>query len=174
MFLRHYALVAASASVIAVFASGDSCLAAAELDEGKHEIRAEVHGDRATVVVQIVDGRDCIDSASLKWGVERACPRHRVASLSVTYRNEDGWVAASAYSDITALRTVHLGPTAGGFAVTLRGGDAATGYTAVLRFSTENKKRRPVLISRKAWSGENPENRIDLFEYRTEPVDADY
>jgi hypothetical protein len=169
-FLRVLGLV-----VTTVLAAPSFPCAADELEDGRHEVTSSIKGEPVVVVVQIVGGRGCVDPASMKWGgVEGTCPTHRVGSIAVTFAAHDAIIAASAYSDITSLRKVEVDPAPAGFEVTLRGGDAGTGYTAVLSFSLESSRRIPVLVSRRASSSENPDRSRDRFEYQFESIDADY
>ena len=80
----------------------------------------------------------------------------------------------SRHTATSQLGKAEITSSPGGFDLVIRGGDAATGYTATLRFSTSNRKKAPVLISRMVRSSENPDERNDHFEYRFVSPDADY
>jgi hypothetical protein len=142
--------------------------------EGEQRVELIIGGKQVAVVIQIGGDKDCKNPESVRWGVEGVCPDHRVSTLSVRYGGRAAFIPLSAYSDLTALRRTEVTPSPDGFDLVLRGGDAATSYSAILRFSTANKRKTPVLTSRTVRSSSNPDERNDHFEYHFASVDADY
>jgi hypothetical protein len=170
--LRSHCLlltVAASTCVIAFVQP----LPAAKL-MSRQRIDTTIEGQKVVVTLDVRQASQCPDAQSLWWGVENKCPQETVGSIKVLHGQQSAVIPISSYSDLSSVSKIELTPLVSGFALTIRGGDAATGYVAVLEFSVANKKGIPVLRSRSVTSSPNPKERYERFEYHFPDPDADY
>lgn len=143
--------------------------------EGAQQAVLMIAGKEAKVSAEIATTPKCADPESLRWGTSVGeCPVNFVSRLSVLYGIEAAVIPVSAYSDLTSIRRLRIEAGNNGFKVVILGGDAATGYTSSLLFSTANSKQQPVLASRVVSHSENPLERNETFDYRFVSVDARY
>ncbi len=86
------------------------------------------------------------------WGAEKRCPKTAVLSVSLTVNEELVFIRSSAFSDLGSPKKLLLTENKGKYCLTIRGGDAAGSYVAILQFSQAG------LEYRKVASGEFPDD----------------
>jgi hypothetical protein len=89
------------------------------------------------VLVTFLPGtQPCKAASSWGWGAENTCPQSVIGALEIKVRGKAVYVPLSAFADLGNPRTVRIEPREGKdrFAVILKGGDAATSYSAILVF----------------------------------------
>jgi hypothetical protein len=81
---------------------------------------------------------------ALWWGAESTTPKTIVSMIDVQVGRKKLQIPLSAYSDLSNPSEVSVASTNQGFNVTIRGGDAAASYKAVLGFENGLIRRRKV------------------------------
>jgi hypothetical protein len=114
------------------------------LSDGWHERKALGFGHNEIVVRaeigQVTVGR----CAGWRWGAENECPRSALVALTVSIGREQIFVPWNAYADLGTPVRIDLKPGSSSLDLVVKGGDAATAYTATLKFSPTRLKRRKV------------------------------
>lgn len=89
---------------------------------------------------------NCVAPESWRWGAEGACPSYSSESLTVIVGVQQIYIPLSAFIDLGDPRSIQLEPRKkkGRFAITIRGGDAATSYTATLELDKNQVLERVV------------------------------
>lgn len=122
------------------------------LQPGVNELQtAAGAGKRITVRIDVASPMQ-EHCASWRWGAEALCPKLAIAALQVSIDNESLFIPRSAFIDLGSPNLVTVEVRKSGFDVIVRGGDAATSYTATLRF------RNSEIESRRVESGEFPDS----------------
>jgi hypothetical protein len=81
---------------------------------------------------------------SWHWGTEFKKPKATISKMSVKYDGVKVFVPFSAFSDLANSREATISVSGKEYAVEIKGGDAATSYTAVIQFDGLNTKSRKV------------------------------
>ncbi|GIV03368.1 MAG: hypothetical protein KatS3mg015_2198 [Fimbriimonadales bacterium] len=89
--------------------------------------------------------------AGLWFGGSESTPAEVVQRIEIWYDGEPVVILRGAYSDLAAVNDASIRLLADGAELTIRGGDAADGYRAYLRF------RNDQLVFRRVENGEFPE-----------------
>jgi len=109
------------------------------------------------VSVSLENGRtteDCPNARSWRWGSEQACPAQRISAIEVGYRKHSVFIPYSAFADLgnpTSL-VIERGSASNTYSIKIVGGDAATSYSATLKFKAE------LLLEKIVRHGEFPES----------------
>jgi hypothetical protein len=141
-----------------------SAAPAAELT-GTVQTHGTVDGKEVIVVAMLKKAARCEDAESIRWGVEGRCPTRTLSSLRVSWGGVPALLPVSAYADLTALTGIQISPLGSGFAVTVLGGDAGTGYRAVLEFSRVAELPNPFITLRTVRTNEAPDDSWQRTEY---------
>jgi len=112
--------------------------------------------------VKVLKDAPCIfDVSAYGWGVENACPSEIVSSVIVEQGALRQIVPLSAFADLAMPRSIKLsGVSPKSFTLAIVGGEAATSYTAFLKFNGI------ALVTRKVESGEFPKDSNETSTYR--------
>lgn len=104
----------------------------------------------------------CQNEKSWRWGAEQSCPNRKIASVKLSFRGQAVFVPYSAFADLGNPTTIGLQRNGKSlrYAITVRGGDAATSYECVLRF------KGGVLQERHVKSAEFPDDSWEKTTYR--------
>jgi hypothetical protein len=131
---------------------GFAVIAAA--DNGSVYRRRQVDGQRIEVGATTKNLPTCDDPESWGWGADGECPHDAIVQLRILRDGQRVLVPRSAYADLAGLRLeeINIVPETGGFVVLIKGGDAATSYTAELHFTVS--KAGVALSRRVVRSGE--------------------
>lgn len=118
---------------------------------GKNVLTMMAGSKKITVTVDVGApyGAEC---ESWGWGAEKRCPQTAIRSISLTVNGEPVFIRSSSFSDLGSPKKLSLTEDKNKYYLTVRGGDAAGSYAAVLRFS------RTGLEYRKVVSGEFPDD----------------
>jgi hypothetical protein len=132
------------AFALLAFVASVSCKANAVLQEGVTEFRATASLTGRHIFVRAGIATPSQEGCgNWRWGAEAECPGLAFASLQVRVGDVPIFVPRSAFADLGAPRSVSVNTHRRGFNIVVIGGDAATSYTAKLRFSyLEIKSRR--------------------------------
>jgi hypothetical protein len=105
---------------------------------------------------------DCPSAASWWWGIERACPSTRIASLEVQFKGAVIFIPYSVFSDLGNPTSIDIEQDKKGeaYLLKIKGGDAADSYTAIIKF------RSQVLLERAVRSGEFPADAWEKTTYK--------
>lgn len=115
-----------------------------------HHVEERV-GDHIVTVDALVLARPaCHNPDSWHWGSDEECPTNILGSLSVTWAGKKLFVPISAFGDLALVRaeTIAIEPQSGGFTLSIRGGDAALSWFAVLEFGGEVEREQPYIVRR--------------------------
>lgn len=122
-----------------------TALAADErLPSGLHETRAHGFGRLEVIVRAEVGPLKDMRCAGWRWGAENECPSSALLGLTVAVEGKQIFVPRSAFADLGWPTKVVLRTSTSSLDVVIKGGDAATAYTATLKFSRTELKRRRV------------------------------
>lgn len=136
---------------------------------GTQRVKKHVGGYPVVVVARIREGATCDNPEGWIWGVDQECPHRVLAQLRVAWGKHTVMVPASAYMDLTAVRSILVVAAAHGFAIELVGGDAATSYRAQLEFEGHPVKDGVLLRRRVVRSLEFSEEVWEETRYRFHP-----
>lgn len=131
-------------SLLLAFGVSASYAADGRLPDGPHETKGLGFG-RSEVLVRAEVGR-VTDSrcAGWRWGAENECPHSVLVGLAVSVGLDQIFVPRSAFADLGSPTRIDVKPGPSSFDVIVVGGDAATAYTATLKFSRTELKRRKI------------------------------
>ena len=122
--------------------------------EGEQKLSKRIGDVVVTVVARMRDGGRCLNPEGWGWGSDQKCPRKVIAALTVKMDKKAIFVPVSAYGDLANPGLIAVKPTRVGFEVSIRGGDAATAYSATLQFERDSTAEPAVLRVRTVRSGE--------------------
>ena len=128
-----------------------------------NEISAELGQVSVKVLVKSLPKlQPCDAASSWRWGVENACPRTIIGSVTIKAFGKPLFVPLSAFADLGNPRNVKVESRKEkeSFAVILKGGDAATSYSAILEF------RNNILSERVVRHGEFPDESWEKTIYK--------
>jgi hypothetical protein len=114
------------------------------LPDGWHETKAQGFGSREVVVRAEVGSSKEGGCTGWRWGAENECPRSVLLGLTVSVDGEQIFVPRNAFADLGLPIKVVLKTSMSSLDVVIKGGDAAAAYTATLKFSKIELKRRRV------------------------------
>lgn len=120
------------------------CSAEIKLTEGENEVRAIAFGESEVVVRAQVSPLSLDHCEGWRWGAENECPRLALVKLAVYVGKEKVFLPRSAFADLGLPARIDLKTGPSLLDVVISGGDAATAYTAILKFSRTELKRRKV------------------------------
>jgi hypothetical protein len=134
--------------------------------QGDYSVKGHV-GEHDVVFTAHLNGLagSCRNPESWVWGSDQECPEQFVSSVAVTWASRPIFVPASAYLDLASVRSATINPSKNGFTITLKGGDAATSYSAVLQFAGNPLGTGGFLAGRVVRSGEFPEDAWEETTY---------
>jgi hypothetical protein len=111
-------------------------------------------------------GGDCPSANSWRWGSEWECPQRRISALEVAFEKQAVFIPYSAFSDLGNPGSIQIERSAKdtSYSIKIRGGDAATSYSAVLKFKSG------LLLERIVRSGEFPSDAWEktIYKFNTE------
>jgi hypothetical protein len=99
-----------------------------------------------------------------RWGAEKS-PKYIIRKIEAWWGDEKVFIPLSAYFDLTNPHEVFLKKAGNQFHLTIKGGDAATSYEALLIFEKGN------LLSKKVFSGEFPDEAWEETKYSFNELD---
>lgn len=104
----------------------------------------------------------CRSANSWRWGTEQSCPSRKIGSIEMSFNGRSVFIPYSAFADLGNPTTIRLRQEAKSlrYAISIRGGDAATSYECVLRL------KGGVLQERNVKSGEFPDDAWEKTTYR--------
>lgn len=105
---------------------------------------------------------DCPSASTWRWGSEQACPSRRIGLLEVSFQGRPVVIPYSAFADLGNPTSVSIERSAKGttYSIKIKGGDAATSYSAVL------KLRSGLLLEKIVRHGEFPDDAWEKTIYK--------
>ena len=107
------------------------------------------------------DSLECKSASSWRWGAENKCPNFYISEMLVSNDDENILIPLSAFADLGNPKAVKIeSHSKNVFSVVVIGGDAATSYTARLKFN------KNVLIERVVRHGEFSDEAREKTQYK--------
>jgi hypothetical protein len=132
------------------------------LAQGNPPLTAAALGLKVEVATKNAVQQDChFRPSSFVWGADGECSRVYIWGVRVIDGDNEVFVPLSAFSDLSNPHRlfITLGAKSGEYSITIGGGDAGTGYTAIFVVKARE------LVSRKVFSNQFPTQAYETTTY---------
>lgn len=127
-----------------LFFSQNAFANGAILTDGWNSAEVRGFGNKRVVVRAEVGPSKAANCTGWRWGAESQCPPTALLGLNVFINGEQVFVPQSAFYDLGSPKEIELITGVSSLDVIVNGGIGASAYTATLRFSKTQLKRRKV------------------------------
>lgn len=101
------------------------------------------NGKKVIIIVNVGRPHDA-QCSNWGWGAENRCPKAAILSIVLTVDGEPAFIRKSAFSDLASPKELFFAKDKEKLYLTIKGGDAAESYMAILRFSQTGLEYRKV------------------------------